>query len=277
MAELCLVHANCQGEALSRLLSSHPPFARCFTIKHYLNYTREAVPPADLSRAKLFLYQKLGAHFGDLASEVLLTYLSPSCQSIQLPNLFFKGYWPFWISAPERIDFADSVLEWLLDAQLPPNDIVRIYLSGAHPAFQRLAQTAEASLAREYTKEEGCALGCADLVAALWRTEPLFYTVNHPGTRLIIHVAGQLLQLLGLPPLTEASKAHFVHPDGDFFLPIHPLVGRALHLPFADHQTRYPVFGQMLTHREFVASYLACRLHKVKNLAAFLHGRAGSI
>ena len=193
MAELCLVHANCQGEALSRLLSSHPPFARCFTIKHYLNYTREAVPPADLSRAKLFLYQKLGAHFGDLASEVLLTYLSPSCQSIQLPNLFFKGYWPFWISAPERIDFADSVLEWLLDAQLPLNDIVRIYLSGAHPAFQRLARSIPCQ--RIHQRRRLCSWlrrSCGRLVAhrtSLLYGQPSWHSPHYPCGRAALAAA----------------------------------------------------------------------------------------
>ncbi|MCR5815217.1 MAG: hypothetical protein K6G15_12110 [Desulfovibrio sp.] len=272
MPDLCLLHANCQGEALALLLRSHPPFAARFTIKHCLNYTREALAPSDLDNCKLFLYQKLGAHFGDLASDVLLAKLPSACQSLQIPNLFFKGYWPFWIRAPQRIDFADAVLERLIDAGLPAQEIMRIYLSGSHPAFKTVEQTAKESLAQEHSKEVDCQTGCADLLERLWRREALFYTVNHPGPRLIFQVAERLLDLLALPPLSQSLREHYQHPDRDFFLPIHPLVGEILGLAFTGPKMRYEVFGKLMTHTEFVAGYLACRLNHVTNLAAFLHG-----
>ena len=274
MPDLCLLHANCQGEALARLLEAHPPFTRLFRLKHYINYTRETLQPSDLKNCRLFLYQKLGANFGDLASSVLLKRLPKNCQTLQIPNLFFKGYWPFWMRAPERIDFADSVLERLIDIGLPMQEILRIYLSGSHPAFKAVAQVAKESLAQEKAKEKDCPIGCAHLLELFWREEQLFFTVNHPGPRLIIAVAERLLQLLGLPALSPACKANYMHPDGDFFLPIHPLVGQALGLNFTGAEVNYPIFGQRLTHAEFIASYLACRQERVTNLAAFLHGRS---
>ena len=274
MPDLCLLHANCQGEALALLLNAHAPFTRLFRLKHYINYTRETLLPSDLQNCRLFLYQKLDASFGDLASNVLLKRLPKTCQTIQIPNLFFKGYWPFWMRAPERIDFADSVLERLIDIGLPMQEILRIYLSGSHPAFKTVAKIAQESLAQEKAKEKDCPIGCVHLLLQFWREEPLFYTVNHPGPRLIIAVAERLLQLLGLPPLSPACKANFVHPDRDFFLPIHPLVGQALGLNFTGPKVSYEIFGKRLTHAEFIASYLACRKEHVTNLAAFLHGRS---
>ena len=40
---LCLLHANCQGEALLPLLQNTPAFARRFAVRHYVNYTQEHI------------------------------------------------------------------------------------------------------------------------------------------------------------------------------------------------------------------------------------------
>ena len=45
-----------------------------------------------------------------------------ACPRIEIPNLFFKGYWPFWTNAAQGIDFADSLLERLLSQGLAPEE-----------------------------------------------------------------------------------------------------------------------------------------------------------
>ena len=147
---LCLLHANCQGDALRPLLENTPAFASRFCIRQYVNYTRQSIASSDIERCELFLYQRLAPKWGDLSTEQMLPRLPQHCQTIEIPNLFFKGYWPFW-SRDERINFADSLLETLLQ-KVTPQEALTLYLRGAASLLgdaDALNAQAEESLARD--------------------------------------------------------------------------------------------------------------------------------
>ncbi|MBQ7608319.1 MAG: hypothetical protein IJU76_10175 [Desulfovibrionaceae bacterium] len=272
MNDICVLHANCQGEVLKSLLDRSSEFTKKFTIHYYVNYTREAIAPSDIENCSLFLYQNLGPHFGDLSSAVLLSRIPQSCQAIRIPNLFFKGYWPFWMNDVKIIEFADSVLERLIALKLDPQEILRMYLSGAHPAFNTIRETAKSSLAQDLEKLRDTGFSTVQsLFESLWQKEQLFYTINHPGLRLSVAVANDLLRLLSLPRLNARDLQGFVHPYADFIHPIHPIVGTHLSLPFTGAAVTYPVYGKMMTHKNFVLAYLTCRLLNVSNFAAYLN------
>ncbi|WP_165071919.1 WcbI family polysaccharide biosynthesis putative acetyltransferase [Desulfovibrio sp. ZJ200] len=267
---LCLLHANCQGDALRPLLENSPAFSRFFRIRQYVNYTRQSIAEADLKQCALFLYQRLAPRWGALSTEQLLPRLSPSCQVVEIPNLFFKGYWPFWTNAIKAVNFADSLLERLLAQGLAPEEVLHLYLRGDPALLGDVAAVAEDSLTREEAKEAHAPIRCASLLRERWRDEQLFITVNHPGKTLLFHVADCLLRLLGLGRLPEDARRTYVHPQEDFWLPIHPALGPLLGLPFAARERRYPVFAARLTHREYTSCYLACRRHGVTDLLSLL-------
>ena len=231
---LCLLHANCQGDALRPLLENTPAFASRFYIRQYVNYTRQSIADSDIERCELFLYQRLAPKWGDLSTEQMLPRLPQHCQTIEIPNLFFKGYWPFW-SRDARINFADSLLETLLQ-KVTPQEALTLYLRGAASLLgnaDALNAQAEESLAREEAKEADAPIRCAPLLRERWRDEQMFITVNHPGRELLFHMADSLLHLLGLGALPPSTRGAYVHPLEDFWLPIHPAVGNSLRLPFA--------------------------------------------
>lgn len=268
---LCLLHANCQGDALRPLLEKTPAFASRFYIRQYVNYTRQSIADSDIERCELFLYQRLAPKWGDLSTEQMLPRLPQHCLSIEIPNLFFKGYWPFW-SRDERINFADSLLETLLQ-KVTPQEALTLYLRGAASLLgdaDALNAQAEESLAREEAKEADAPIRCAPLLRERWRAEQMFITVNHPGRELLFHMADSLLRLLGLGVLPPSTRGSYVHPLEDFWLPIHPAVGSALHLPFASADKRWPIFHSLLTHREYTLCYMACRANNVPDFLTFL-------
>lgn len=268
---LCLLHANCQGDALRPLLENTPAFANRFCIRQYVNYTRQHIAAQDIERCDLFLYQRLAPKWGDLSTEQMLPRLPQHCQAIEIPNLFFKGYWPFW-SRDEHINFADSLLETLLK-KVSPHEAITLYLRGSAALLgdaAALNHKAEESLAREKAKEADAPIRCAPLLRERWRDEQLFITINHPGRALLFHMADSLLHLLGLGGLPDSTRNGFMHPLEDFWLPIHPAVGRALQLPFASEGKRWPVFHSLLTHREYTLCYLACRTNNVSDFLTFL-------
>lgn len=271
---LCLLHANCQGEALRLLLEASPAFARRFRVLHVLNYTRERLPDALLDRCALYLHQELGAKWGELSSAEILRRLPPACQTLRLPNLFFQGYWPTWMRLP-GVDFADSLLETLRQRGLSPLDAAFFYERARPAVFGATADIAEASLRREEEKERDAPIRCAPLLREYWRTEQLFLTVNHPGRRLVLFVADSVLRLLGLGGLPDTATAGFALPQEDFWLPLPPALGLpeadgGLALPFASRTRRYRIFARHLTAADYVRCYLSCRAVEGANLLSFL-------
>lgn len=286
----CLIYANCQGEALLSLLNAVPAFTRLFAATHCINYTGQAPQDSQLGHCGLFIYQHLGQHWGEASTDRLLACLPPSCQAIRIPNLFFKGYWPFWANSKARpttalldgapsppkgpIDFADSFLDSLLARGLSAGQALGLACGRDAPRlWQALGDArsmAEDSLALEEKKQADCAISCAGILRSDWRDEQLFITVNHPSRRLLCHVADGVLGLLGLGRLPQALRRDWVHPHDDFWLPIHPALGQILNLPFAGRDRRYNVFGNTLTHAQYTAAYLACRANAVSDLLVFL-------
>ena len=255
---LCLIHANCQGEPLADALRLSPDFARLFRIRHYTNYIKEPLEQQDLDTASVFLYQHLGPCWEAVASDSLLARLAPSAVRFCLPNPFFMGYWPFW-TAHSHIDFSDTLLDRLIEAGAQKPEIFKIYLEGDIRKFTDPDAVVADTLAREQKKEASCDVKTASLVEELWRSEPLFYTVNHPGKRLLFHIADAVLDFLGLPALTNEAKEAYTPDYANFELPIHPQLARYLSLPFAGQGHEFRIFDRRMDFARYVSRYIDCR------------------
>ena len=255
---LCLIHANCQGEPLADLLCLSPDFARLFQIRHYTNYTKEPVPQQCLDTASVFLYQHMAPCWKEVSSEALLARLAPSAARFCIPNPLFKGYWPFWTSHG-AVDFGDTVLDRLIDAGAQKPEILKIYLGGDVRRFADLDAVAASSLAHEYKKEVPCDVKTAHIVEELWRKEPLFYTVNHPGKRLLLQVADAVIDFLGLPPLSSGVKDSYEPEYAEFEQPIHPQLAEHMGLPFARTGHEFRIYKRRMDFARYVSRYIDCR------------------
>jgi len=275
--ELCVIHANCQGDALKQLLDASPDFASKFEIRHLRNYEKEALDQGLLDSCRLFLHQYLVQKWGPLSTEEVLPRLPPSAQAMCIPNCGFRGYWPFSINLPDMREFGDSLLESLLAKGLPDQDILRIYLKGSPALFGDVELTAQNSLETERRKEVHTPIKYVDMIEADWRSEQLFLTVNHPGPRLLVHIAQSILRLLELARIPESFARNYTHPNNEFWVPIHPAVGSMLKLPFVFREKRYPCFGANLTHEEYTLVYLACRRNSFGDLLSALAAHARTL
>ena len=269
--KLCILHGNCQGEILAALLSASPEFNEAHEVEFYVNFSRQAIPAGSLKRCGLFLYQRLGPQWGELASESLLDRLPKDAASMSYPNMFFKGYWPFWSSRP-GFDYADSLLDGLLERGLTGAEIARVVLKGRLDRMFDLAGLLEETLAREREKEHECHVKYVDMIEDGFRRERLFQSVNHPRRRLMLPAADAVLALLGLPPLpvdfVQACPELFT----EFELPIHPGVAAFHGLPFGGEGERYNVYGLSLTYAEYIGLYLECKNAGRGDFGAFLKG-----
>lgn len=271
MKQLCILHGNCQGETLAALLSASPEFSGAFEVAFYVNFTRQAIPQGSLGRCGLFLHQHLGEKWGELASARLRSRLPESAVSLCFPNMLFKGYWPFWSSRP-GFDYSDSLLDQLLERGLTKGEILYVALRGDLDAMFGLAGLLADTLAREREKERLSDVKYVDLIERGFRAERLFASVNHPGKRLMLHVADAVLAGLGMPPLPEEFRRACPELYPEFELPIHPAVATFHGLTFLGEGRRFNVYGQALTYGEYISLYLDCKLAGRGDFIAFLQG-----
>ena len=269
--ELCLIHANCQGDFLHSLLAASPAFVRRFEIRKYTNYLKECIPQQDFDRCRIFLYQHLGEKWNDLASDALLARLQPAAWQLQIPNLLFKGYWPLWTNK-SSMDYGDVLIDHLIDSGYSEAEALHIYLRGNLSTKYNLNALLRESLIRERQKEQDAAVvGLTDFIREHWREEQLFLTPNHPGKKLLLTIANAVLAQLGFEELPLSVQRDFEPDYPDFELPIHPQVGTHFKLPFVQEDRFYRIFGRKMTFAQYAACYVHCLSRNMGSFEAFLH------
>ena len=148
--------------------------------------------------------------------------------------------------------------------------IIKIYLNGDIRTFVDLQESLEETIATERRKEAGTCVQTVDFILNHWKKQCMFYTINHPGKELLVHVAQGILASLDLPSLTEAeiatvtAKGYFPS-YADFELPIHPQVAAFHNLDFGGPDQVYTVFGRPMTFGQYISRYIDCRLNGLEN------------
>lgn len=267
--KLCLLHANCQGDEYEALLKLTPGFNDEWELRRFTNYIREPVPDGLLRRADLFVYQHLEDKWGELASEVMLKKLNSKAKALCLPNMFFKGTWPFWVGqAP--IDYGDYFLEKLITSGAEKAVILRLYLHNDLSKKFDLQGNFDETLSHEEKKEERCFCRIVPLLRQYWLNEPMFYTVNHPGKRLITYVYQELCRELGLAPINREQLEKIQLSYADFELPIHPQVASFFKLNYANAESQFNIYGRAMSFAQYISRYIDCRQNNIDNFIGYL-------
>lgn len=268
--ELCIVHANCQGEPLMERLMTSPGFAARYHCELYTNYIRQPIPRERLARCDLFLYQYLGPKWNDLASAALLAALPASARSLCVPNMFFLGYWPLWSGQP-GFDYRCAHLDEFIALGLPPEETLLPFLHSDPATRYDLPGLIARSVAHEREKESRTPVKYLNLILEGSGRARLFNTINHPGRELMDHAARGVLAQLGFTP-DEAAMARLDAPFPEFELPINPKVARFFGWDFATTDTQYQMYGRQMTFSGYAAYYVMAAQVGVSDFIGFLQG-----
>lgn len=269
--ELCIIHANCQGEPLLERLQACPEFNDRYECILFTNYIRETVPDDMLGRCGLFLYQYLGSQWDNLASAVLLEKIPKTARSLCIPNMFFTGYWPLW-TGREGFDFRCSYLDELVDMGLSSEQTVMLYLRADMGTKFDLVKMVSASIERERERQKWTPVNYVDLIVKNYRDQRLYNTVNHPGSLLMNHAAKGVLAELGFDAPDDATLEALGEPFAEFELPIHPKIADHFGWDFAGPETEYTIYGRQMTFARYAANYVTARKANISDFIGFLQG-----
>jgi len=248
-----------------------PEFAARHECLLYTNYIREPIPDEKLEQCSLFLYQHLGKSWGDLASDTLLGKLPQTARSLSIPNMFFKGYWPLW-SGKSGFDYRCSHLDSLIAKGLPPEETILLFLHSNVAAWYDLPALMEETIAMEHSRERLTPIKYVDLLLENYTKQPLFNTINHPGSMLMNHAAKGILTELGYTPPNDAELNKLNEPFPEFEQPINPKVAQFFGWDFGGPDTEYEIYGRKMTFARYVTNYVVARRAGVTDFIGFLQG-----
>lgn len=266
----CIIHANCQARPFIRLLTESQEFMSTWCIEYVVNFAKEPITSAMLADCDLFLYQHLGERWGDLSSKKLLAQLPNYARSFCLPNVINYKFWPFSIEPEKPYDlWLDTHIETLLERDLSVNDTALLVMRADFSKIYDLVSLQNASQGVEAKKTYVGNQEINEFIQENIDKEMLFTTPNHPAGSLLFYITNHMLKEFGFATLKTSPEKNSLVCDDEFYLPIHPFFGKYYNVPYITENTRYPVYGNNLTYREFLLCYIDARKNKIPLFSYF--------
>lgn len=280
-----VIYATCQGQYLSRVLGCSQALANDFRIEFYPNYSGpgcfSAPPfsPERLDDCQVFLYHAVKNEEGRRVVASLLAALPPGALCLTLPYVTSNIYWmahltrgkPLGVTPRHRfglIPYPCPVLDRLIEAGGNPRRIldafVRLDLDNLIDIDAVIRETV--ACWKELDAQQN-GLRVAQWLMSGYRDEMLFYMYNHPAKPVLLHLANQVLDVLGHPPLA-LSDLRGVDCGQGAMIPLHPRLAERLGLGFGRRGARYNTTMGLLGFEEFVIRYIALRRAESNRTAA---------
>jgi hypothetical protein len=284
-----VVVGNCQAQALEMILATSQDFTTrfefvSFPAVHEIPAARVPELHQAVADATLVILQRVSDDYRDgvgLGTETLAR-IADGATIVRWPSVYWAGYFP------DLFYLRDATGQPVVDGPFDYHDrsILRAYHAGIDVAATcRLLEDADLPSdaqvwATEATAEldvrgRDCDIALTPFIAAHFREELLFFTMNHPTNRLLGFLAGEIAKLIGIPDRMEDGRL----PSeilGSTFYPLHANHVRTLGLEFGSScvagRTPFKIRGATYSSSQAVAAffeYYASHPHLVElNLAA---------
>ena len=204
--KICLIYANCQGDAVKIFLRKSRSFVRSYKIVSLVNYVvlteKTELEKKIFSNAELFIYQPLADRHGIYSTNEILKLLPPTCIKLSFAYIYNDGLWPLFIE-DKVIKGEDIIVKLIQNGVSLPQIILRLYKGNID---FRLKERFQKSLNILSSKEQKTDIKTAEYILQNIRKRRLFLTQNHHTSEIYIHVANQILTRLNYSPLPSPNS-----------------------------------------------------------------------
>lgn len=244
------VIANCQSGPLANLLMALAPSLEWLRVKpiHLLKADDISAFDYAISDSEAVIHQPIGPSFDYFGIDSVKKRF-PNKQYLSFPSLYFRGYhpWLMYLRKPTGGTLKGPIGDY------HDERIVKGYINGCtvQEALQFLANSEldGSFIDEEFERldERACKskldAQSVEYLRSRYRSRKLFYVMNHPSNEVLIDIAIQLLDRLGLSVGQSCLEDARRRPDylSTSFAPIDPAV-RALGINAVD-DGRYGVIS----------------------------------
>ncbi|MEG3766279.1 WcbI family polysaccharide biosynthesis putative acetyltransferase [Alteromonas sp. 14N.309.X.WAT.G.H12] len=234
------VFGNCQADPLGLILQSNENFKKEY---EFIRFAKPAFAlraedidqtMALLSEIDVLITQNVSEKFGVFSTRNLIANLKPGARVIRIPNVYFSGYTPeisyFRAAGAQVTSFCDyhdvNFLKFYFENKKTAVErSVEAYHDDTFYSEDYLLTNAEKSLQELRSRELACDVSISDFIQTHWRSEVLFYSMNHPNRRVLTHLASKILSALEMPDIVFPGK--FEHLSNTQ-LPLYQAVNKTL-------------------------------------------------
>ncbi len=205
-----------------------------------------------------------------------ITHIETTARRIVVPVVGTPFLWPYSGSAhpdaarkypkynPYPAERSDGWMLRRLSQGASPEQAVADYLQLDIARAAHLERRMEMEMDNLRARERGSPYDASGLIAAHFRTEPLFRTPYHPTLRVARYMALTFLRQLGVPDAAYARVDQRMIDDLylKYELPVHPGVASHFGLSWAGPDTRYRFYNEAyLTFAEFMHRFARCEAY----------------
>jgi hypothetical protein len=243
--ERVIIVGNCQAKALEMMLSTNEEFTKRFEFVSFpaVHEIPDVMVP-ELHRAvtetDVLVCQRVDDGYRDgvgLGTKTL-SGIASSAIVVRWPSVYWAGYFPdlFYLRDAEGQPVVDGPFDYhdrsILRAYAAGLDVASTCQSLADPDLPSNVEDWAAQATAELDiRGQDCDVQVASFIAAGFREQLLFFTMNHPTNRLLAFMAQQITEQIGAPGHVDRRRI----PDevlGSTFYPFHANHVRALELKF---------------------------------------------
>lgn len=258
---------NCQARALAAIYTAHVA-KRTGDEASYIRTEEAARGPSSemIAAADIIVGQQMemGSSLASVAREIRDKTI------VHIPHAAGAFLWPqtgephaiaTGVFAPRfGTDFGDRYLNRALRDKADAAETIRDYATVAFGAKMQLDRRFELTLARQEARDRETGFDIAGIVRRHVRDERLFRSQGHPQLRILRHLAEGLFRTLHVSVgLIDAMLTNLIesnYPAEANFAPIHPAVIAHFDLGFVTAETRYPLWDELDTFRDYAYRYM---------------------
>lgn len=243
--ERVIIVGNCQAKALEMMLSTNEEFTKRFEFVSFPavhEIPDEMIPELHQAVAEtdFLVCQRVDDGYRDgvgLGTKTL-SGIASSAIVVRWPSVYWAGYFPdlFYLRDAAGQPVVDGPFDYhdrsILQAYAAGLDVASTCRSLADPDLPSNVEDWAAQATAELDiRGQDCDIQVASFIAAGFREQLLFFTMNHPTNRLLAFMAQQITEQIGAPGHVDRQRI----PDevlGSTFYPFHANHVRALELEF---------------------------------------------
>lgn len=275
MKSVVIFYTNCQGQGLIKLLADHPGF-RDHELVFLTAWQHVSPSEEQIARCRVLIYQN---SFG---APAFLEQLGSEVIKIRIPLITCAFMWPFTFDRPNenvgwRFPYGDRQLIAKMREDISPETVAADYFLenlGRQINLNRLFDL-ELQKWGKYDLESDVQIG--GFLKDNIFIQRLFLTPDHPTDVVMVELANQLLEKLGLPRIDIQDRDGAQHALSGTEVPVHPSIIRHFDLPYLAADHRYPLWGgsKSLDTLSYYVSY--CRALRAPSIDGALHDAVTAI
>ena len=201
------IYMNCQGEGIKFFFDKLKMFNITLLENYKYIYEQRNIPIDVIKKTDIFIYQPVKGKNGIYSTEDnikgnITSFLPRNCLKISIPYIYNSALWCLYCDTGKYIGMTS--ITKLIDEGLGLPKIIQMFLNKQinFNYDERYKKTQNILI----SMEKECEIKVSQYIDQNIRKHKLFFTQNHPTSRVFIHCVNQMLEYLNISKRFDSNN-----------------------------------------------------------------------